>query len=68
MSTDPLRERFDAFDCDNNGKIDESEFERLLDALGFGYSPAQARAAFSAIDRDGNGQIDFSEFLAWWSG
>jgi len=68
VSRDRLRARFDAFDRDKNGKIDESEFQGLLDALGLGYSPAQAHAAFSSIDVNRNGAIDFSEFLAWWSG
>lgn len=67
MSEERLRVRFDRFDSDKNGKIDESEFEKLLDALGLGYSHAQARAAFESIDADKSGQIEFSEFLGWWT-
>lgn len=66
MSTDPLRDRFEGVDTDANGKIDEAEMSKLLDALGVGYSDAQVRATFTSIDSDGNGQIELEEFRAWW--
>jgi calmodulin len=66
VSTDPLRERFDRIDRDGNGKIDQTELSGLLDALGVGFSEAQARATFESIDSSGRGQIDFDEFRAWW--
>jgi Ca2+-binding EF-hand superfamily protein len=66
VSTDPLRDRFDGIDRDGNGKIDEPELSRLLDALGVGFNEAQARATFESIDSNGSGQIDFDEFRAWW--
>lgn len=66
MSSDPLRDRFDRFDRDENGKIDEAELSRLLDALGVGFSASQVRAAFESIDQNRNGLIDFEEFRSWW--
>lgn len=66
MSLDPLRERFESVDTDGNGKIDQAEMGKLLDALGAGYDDAQVRAAFTAIDKDGNGHIELEEFRAWW--
>lgn len=67
MSQDPLRDRFERVDRDQNGAIDESEFSLLLDALGLGYEHPQVRAAFVAIDSDGNGAIELEEFRAWWT-
>ncbi|HKY38107.1 MAG TPA: EF-hand domain-containing protein [Polyangiaceae bacterium] len=66
MTSDPLRDRFDRFDRDGNGKIDEVELTRLLDALGVGFSAAQVRATFEGIDQNRSGLIDFEEFRSWW--
>ena len=67
MSNDPLRERFERVDNDGNGRIDESEFSQLLDALGLGFSDAQVRAAFTDIDSDSSGHIELEEFRVWWT-
>ena len=67
MSSDPLRDRFDGFDRDANGRIDEAELALLLDALGVGYTDAQVHATFTSLDEDGSGQIEFAEFSAWWT-
>jgi len=66
MSDDPLRDRFDRFDRDSNGTIDEAELGLLLDALGVGYTDAQVSATFTSLDQDGSGQLEFEEFRAWW--
>lgn len=67
MSSDALRDRFDRFDGDNNGKIDQAELSSLLDALGLGYTDSQVHATFTELDTDANGQIDFEEFCGWWT-
>ncbi len=67
MTADPLRERFDGVDRDQNGAIDEAELSLLLDALGVGFTDAQVHATFTSIDEDNSGQIDFDEFCAWWT-
>lgn len=62
-----LRESFDHFDRDNNGKIDRGEFGQLLEALGADMSDEEADIGFDVIDSDGNRAIDFDEFCRWWS-
>jgi calmodulin len=68
MVTDPLRDRFDRFDRDGNGKIDQAELGQLLDALGVGFTPKQVAATFASLDTDGSGVVEFDEFRAWWQG
>ncbi len=62
-----LRENFQHFDRDRNGRIDFAEFVRLMDALQAELSEEEARIGFETIDRDGSGRIDFDEFHSWWS-
>ena len=61
-----LRETFDHFDSDNNGKIDFQEFKKLLDALDSGMNHQEMEVGFDVIDNDNNGYIDFEEFIEWW--
>lgn len=65
-SREELREEFDYFDSDDNGKIEFDEFLGLLEALGADVKDDEAHAGFDALDTDGDGHIDFHEFLAWW--
>lgn len=67
MEPSELRETFDHFDGDKNGKIDLAEFSDLLEAIGAGMSGTDAKIGFDAIDTDGNHTIDFGEFVAWWN-
>jgi Ca2+-binding EF-hand superfamily protein len=61
-----LESRFQKFDSNADGKLDEGEFKKLLDSLGVAITREFALIAFSAIDVDGNGNIDFPEFSGWW--
>lgn len=61
-----IRARFEEFDADKNGKIDETEFGRLAQSLGVKLSADEIATAFLAIDISGNGHIEFGEFRAWW--
>jgi Ca2+-binding EF-hand superfamily protein len=67
MDEAELRENFQHFDNDDNGKIDLAEFGRLLDAIGAEMSDADKRIGFDAIDTNGNKAIEFEEFAAWWN-
>ena len=64
---DDLRRRFDEFDTNEDGVIDEAEFAALVAALGVRFDAGQVLTAFMAIDVDGNGRIEFGEFKSWWS-
>jgi Ca2+-binding EF-hand superfamily protein len=61
-----LRETFDHFDRDDNGKIDREEFGELLDALDADMTEEDKDVGFDIIDTNHNQQIEFGEFLAWW--
>ena len=67
MDLEELRENFDHFDTDGDGRISLSEFGRLCQALGGDISDEQRRIGFDAIDTNGNGSIDFEEFANWWN-
>ena len=62
-----IRETFDKYDKDGNGKIDLQEFRELLSELGDTNEPAKVEALFDEIDEDETGIIDFEEFEAWWA-
>lgn len=67
MDRAELRENFDHFDGDDNGRIDREEFAQLMDAMDAGMSKDDLDIGFEIIDSDGSGEIDFEEFAAWWS-
>ncbi len=62
-----LREDFDSFDGNGDGRIVYAEFEKLLGALKAGLSEPDCRAGFAEIDTDRDGEIAFDEFTAWWA-
>ncbi|MGR9091766.1 MAG: EF-hand domain-containing protein [Gammaproteobacteria bacterium] len=62
-----IKENFDYFDRDGNGRIDFGEFVELMNALNAELTNDQARLGFESLDTDENGQIDLAEFQAWWA-
>jgi acetyl-CoA synthetase len=62
-----LREDFDSFDSNRDGRIVYEEFAKLLLALKAGLSERDCRAGFDEIDTDDDGAIAFDEFVAWWA-
>ena len=66
MSTEDLRESFDHFDVDGDGRIDLAEFGKLCVALGGEIDDEHRNIGFNAVDTNRNGSIDFEEFAAWW--
>ena len=62
-----LRQNFDHFDTNSDGKIELEEFSRLMDALGACGQGEEILIGFRAIDADSSGVIEFDEFEAWFS-
>lgn len=66
ISIEELRENFEYFDANGDGRIDAEEFSELMSALG-AYEPGMdASIGFRAIDTDGSGHIEFDEFASWF--
>ncbi len=61
-----IRDNFDYFDRDNNGRIDITEFTKLLKVIDPSATTEQAEKGFEFIDSDNNGHIDLDEFIDWW--
>lgn len=63
---DSLLRVFERFDANKDGLIDEGEFGRILDRLGWD-SPVEMRSLeFAAIDCNSDGLVEFQEFADWW--
>jgi calmodulin len=61
-----LRLLFARFDVDGSGTVDESEFRRILEALGEDPSNEVLSLEFAVIDSDSDGVVEFDEFANWW--
>lgn len=61
-----LREDYEHFDSDGDGRLEYGEFARFLAVLRAGVSEQEQRLGFHEIDEDRDGTIDFDEFLEWW--
>ncbi|PIP79956.1 MAG: calcium sensor EFh [Deltaproteobacteria bacterium CG17_big_fil_post_rev_8_21_14_2_50_51_6] len=61
-----IRDNFDFFDRDGNGRIDEKEFAELILAIEPHAKIAEIEKGFIEIDADQDGSIDFNEFVSWW--
>lgn len=61
-----LKAEFTRFDVDNNGLIDEGEFQQLLRALGEDAPAETLSLQFAAIDANDDGAVQFEEFVEWW--
>lgn len=64
---DELRQTFAHFDDDANGRIDENEFNALLDSLGSTMSADDRTIGFALVDKDGDGAVEYDELAEWWS-
>ncbi|ABZ76553.1 putative signal transduction protein with EFhand domain [Shewanella halifaxensis HAW-EB4] len=62
-----LKDNFNHFDTDGDGRIVLSEFKLLLLALETIEPGESAEIGFNEIDLDGNGSIDFEEFSEWFN-
>jgi len=68
---DNLASIFAAYDLDNSGRVDMSEFKRILYKImkvpnGIELPPSRIEHFWKEVDTDGSGLIEFEEFLRWW--
>ncbi len=61
-----IRNEFEFFDRDGNGRIDLVEFIELLTVLAPKTKASKVEEAFRELDENDDGFIDFEEFLEWW--
>eukprot|EP00933_Yihiella_yeosuensis_P075186 TRINITY_DN8441_c1_g1_i1.p1 TRINITY_DN8441_c1_g1~~TRINITY_DN8441_c1_g1_i1.p1 ORF type:complete len:924 (+),score=199.43 TRINITY_DN8441_c1_g1_i1:169-2940(+) len=59
-----LWDAFQKFDANNDGKIQEGEFQKLMGSLG-SFSAKEIKRLFKEADSDGSGGVDWREFLKW---
>ncbi|KAG8384173.1 hypothetical protein BUALT_Bualt04G0090600 [Buddleja alternifolia] len=57
-----MKEAFDLYDKDKNGKISASELHAVLRSLGEKCSIKDCRRMISSVDVDGDGCVNFEEF------
>ncbi len=66
LSDEELRENFEYFDKNGDGKLNRIEFGELMAALGAVEPGTEPSRGFSSIDINGSGGIDFEEFAGWF--
>ena len=67
MDEEELRENFEHFDRNNDGRLDLAEFGELMTALGALEPGESATMGFQAIDTDRSGLVEFDEFVRWFA-
>ena len=60
------RARFDRFDVDKTGELEESEVQAMMQEMGFECDAAYLNAMMRKFDTDGNGSVGFAEFQKMW--
>ena len=66
LSDRELRENYDHFDRDGDGKLERNEFGELMTALDAVEPGGDPAFGFGEIDTDDSGVIEFDEFAAWF--
>ncbi|KAH7281985.1 hypothetical protein KP509_35G006600 [Ceratopteris richardii] len=64
-NTEKLRDLFQSFDIDGDGRISLEELHAVLNSLGIHVSKEESDSILSRIDTDNNGHIDFEEFKSF---
>ncbi|KAL3526969.1 hypothetical protein ACH5RR_011625 [Cinchona calisaya] len=61
-----VKQMFNKFDANGDGKISLSDLGNILNALGWKTSPEEVEQLMKEIDTDGDGFIDLNEFEAFF--
>lgn len=62
-NTNEMRQVFNKFDKNKDGKISKEEYCSAAALLGNKTTKSEVAKAFQAIDTDGDGYVDFNEFM-----
>ncbi|CAK9315808.1 unnamed protein product [Citrullus colocynthis] len=62
-STEEIKQIFNKFDTNRDGRISKHEYRGILKALGRGNSMEEVQKIFKAVDSDGDGYINLNEFM-----
>ncbi|XP_057481422.1 calmodulin-like protein 30 [Actinidia eriantha] len=58
-----MKQVFDKFDTNKDGKISREEYKLAIKDMGEGNAEKEVAKAFQVLDADGDGFIDFKEFM-----
>jgi len=61
-----VKEIFDHYDRDGDGRIAARELARICEALGMEMEEHDLKVALLDVDRDADGKVAWEEFKAWW--
>ncbi|KAE8673157.1 Calcium-binding protein CML24 [Hibiscus syriacus] len=64
-SVEEMREVFNKFDKNGDGRISREELKSVLSALGSTPSSDEIDRMMSEMDKDGDGYVDLDEFIAF---
>ncbi|KAK7362643.1 hypothetical protein VNO77_04761 [Canavalia gladiata] len=62
-NVDEMKQVFDKFDSNKDGKISQQEYKATMRALGMENSVHEVPHIFKVVDLDGDGFINFKEFM-----
>lgn len=62
-NVDEMKQVFDKFDSNKDGKISQQEYKATLKSLGMGNMVRDVPNIFRVVDLDGDGFINFKEFM-----
>ena len=61
-----IKEAFEFFDKNNNGKISCKDFKKLLVKLSKEYTEQEAEELFKTLDLNAEGEININDFINLW--
>ena len=61
-----IKEAFEFFDKNNNGKITCKDFKKLLVKLSKEYTEQEAEELFKTLDLNAEGEININDFINLW--
>lgn len=61
-----VKEIFDHYDRDHDGRIAARDLDRICGALGMEMEEHELKVALLDVDRDADGKVAWEEFKTWW--